>query len=245
MKNKLQKLGFSKNLSTVYLALVELKKARAGELIQHTGLHRSIIYTSLDELVSRELVTKRMIKGIAVFSMNAPENLVGEIEKRKAIAEEIASELKKQQTEEPREIMVYEGIEGIIRATDKNLTYGAGSEIYILGVTKAGVSPILDTHWQTKYHKRRIKKGIVAKILYDRTVPIEVLQQRNAMPLAEARYLPFEHQMPAWFNISGDRMFMAVADSEDPIVFSVRSQEVADGFKKYFEYLWEQAEPVK
>ena len=58
LENKLKKLGFDKNERLIYLALFELGRCRAREIIKHTGLVRNSVYTTLEDLVHRGLVKK-------------------------------------------------------------------------------------------------------------------------------------------------------------------------------------------
>ena len=74
IKEKLQTLGFTPNEISVYLSLIENGRTRAGRLIELTGLHRNLVYTSLESLVNKKLVTQIKIKGVAHFNANNPES---------------------------------------------------------------------------------------------------------------------------------------------------------------------------
>jgi sugar-specific transcriptional regulator TrmB len=237
MENKLKKLGFSQNLATAYLTLLKLGKARAGDVINQSGLQRSVVYSALDELVSRELVSKIEVKGVATFSINDPASLVNELEEKKEFAQKIAEELKQQQGVAPREVSVSEGLDAIMRATDRSLFAPPGETMYVLGASSLNVQPILDEHWH-KYHKKRIKKGVHFRGLYDRTVPQSAIDYRNSIAMSEARYLPEGLEMPIWFNICLDVVSIMVPGDEPPLVFTVRSKPTALAMKKYFEYFW-------
>ena len=146
LENELKKLGFSKNLSTVYLALLKQPKAKAGEIIKQSNLPRSVVYSALDELVSRELVSKVEVNNVAVFSVNDPESLILELEEKKKKAEKIAQEIKKIQGVAPREVAVSEGLDAIMRATDRSLYAPRGETMYVLGASNLNVQSELDEH---------------------------------------------------------------------------------------------------
>ena len=93
LENQLKHLGFSKNETKVYLALFDLGKCRAGQIIESTGLHRNLVYTSLDELVVKGLVAKVLKNGVATFFVNSPELLLSMVEEQKNIAQEIVDTL--------------------------------------------------------------------------------------------------------------------------------------------------------
>lgn len=240
IKEKLKKLGFTENLIAVYLSLFDTEASKAGEMIERTGLQRSVVYTGLDELTERGLVSKTLVNGVATFRANNPESLEEELEHQKLIARSVAEEIKKKQTEVPREVAVFEGVEGIKRATNRNLAAPEGTTSYFLGPSKFGVQKELERFWH-EYHKRRIKKHIRSKILYDRATPESILKDRNNLETCEARYLPFGMELPMWFNICGDFVSMVVPGEDPPLVFSVRSRATAEALVNYFEYLWNQS----
>lgn len=231
-------LGFTKNETTVYLALFELGKCRAGEIIDFTKLHRNLVYTALDEFVKRELVTKTEVNGVATFTANDPSRLLEEIDQRRELAEQFAEEIKKKQEESPREVTIYEGLEGLKRATKRTLSAPEGETVYVFGAAPHTMLPDLSMRWQ-KYDKSRIKRGIHFKGLYGRNTSKDILEQKNALPLTDAKYMPQGIEVPMWFNVCGD-ISSIVAIDENPLAFNIKSKTIADGLKKYFEYLWNQ-----
>ena len=239
MEEKLEKLGFSKNLSKIYLCLVRLGILRAGEVIKETGLQRSVVYAGLEELTARGIATRTSTKGIAVYRANDPDSLVYEIEQKKMFAEKIAEDLKKQRSPKTREVIIYEGGDIISRVSDKNLDAKSGSTVYFLGPSKFGIQANLERYWK-KYHVKRVAAGIQCKILYDKQTDPAVLASRNAMPLCEAKYLPFGMELPMWFNICEDSVAMIVPAEDPPIAFLIKSPHTANALKNYFDYLWSQ-----
>lgn len=243
VEENLKKLGFTNNEIKIYLTLFRLGKVRAGEIIKETGLQRSVVYNDLETLIERELLSKSVSKGVAHYETNDPQVLVDEAEKRKLLAQGVAEGLKEKRHAKDREVLVYEG-EGIIkRICDKNLEAKSGSEIYFLGPSKFGIQSTLEKYWQN-YHKVRVAKGIRCKILYGRSTEPEIVANRNAMPICEAKYLPLESDMPMWFNISEDSVGIVVPSENPPLAFLIKSAKTAEALKKYFDYLWKQ-EPTK
>lgn len=238
MKQLLEQLGFTKNEVIVYLALFDLGKCKAGELIEYTKLHRNLVYTALDEFVKRELVTKTEINKVAHFVANDPQKIVEEIDQKRQVAEKVKEELEKKQQQSPREIGVYEGIMGLKRTVENNLTAKPGETVYIMGSSNKATQPELLDFWRA-YNKKRVQHGVKMKIMYDQNVPKERLEERNALPLTEAKYMPGIKDSPFWFNICEDTTFIGIPD-EDPIAFRIKSASFATGLKSYFEYLWNQ-----
>ncbi|MSR71626.1 MAG: hypothetical protein EXS50_03105 [Candidatus Taylorbacteria bacterium] len=239
MEEKLEKLGFSKNLVKIYLTLLRLGNARAGELIKETGLQRSVVYTGLEHLKSRELVSQTSVKGVAIYMINGTDSLIYEAEQKKLLAEKISEELKKEQGAKSREVVMYEGEDIVQRVSDKNLNAKPDTMVYFLGPSKFGIQSSLERYWK-KYHVARVAKGIHCKILYDKNTDPAVIVNRNAMPLCEAKFLPFGAEIPMWFNICDDTVAMIVPAEDPPIAFIIKSEHTATALKNYFNYLWNQ-----
>lgn len=239
MLEDLKKIGFSKNLATVYLTLLKLGKAKAGEVIKQSGLQRSVVYSALEELAKRELASKMEKNNVAVFSLNNPENLIKEAREKEEKIKQTVKEIKKWHAPVPREVTVSEGLEAIMRATDRSLLAPKGETMYVLGAPSLNVQPELDKHWHEYYHKIRMRKGINFKGLYDRTVGQSAIDYRNNMSGSEAKYMPEGLEMPVWFNICMDIVSIMVPGEDPPLVFTIKSKPTAEAIRKYFDYFWQ------
>jgi hypothetical protein len=181
------------------------------------------------------------LKGIAVYTANDPEALVFEAEAKMLLAKKLSEALKEKQKIKNREAVVYEGEDMIRRIADKSLGANAGSTIYFLGPSKFGMEANLERYWSS-FHKKRIEKGIRCKILYDATsTDPQIVAERNAMPLCEARYLPLSMEMPMSFVITDDLVGMIIPTEKPPVSFLIRSEKAAEALKVYFDYLWNQS----
>jgi uncharacterized protein (DUF2249 family) len=178
---------------------------------------------------------------VAEFSANDPEHLIDELEDKKTLARKVAAEIKMKISEVPREVTIHEGNQSIVDVALRNLNAPAGETYYVLGASEKTNEPF--GNWD-RVHKKRVKNGIQFRGLYDHTVTKNVLVQRNSLPMAEARYFPFDIEMPVWFNMCKDKLAIMVT-GEDPLVFDIRSRPVADAMKKYFEYFWNQQVSVE
>lgn len=234
---KLAEIGLTPNQITVYLELIKAKTCRASVIIDNTKLHRSIVYTCLDDLVAKGLATKLMHSGVASFEASSPKNLIEIIEAKKRAAVIVSDELSKLMNEAPRDIRLFEGQQGVVDARERSLALEKDETVYVIGGSQT-TTPSYESIW-AHYHKKRINKGIKLKILFDRDVSSEVIASRNALSLTQAKYLPFKQDMPAWFEVYGQTFAVGVP-AQDPVVFSMRSPEAASALKNFFEYLWNQ-----
>ncbi|MDD5726254.1 MAG: helix-turn-helix domain-containing protein [Patescibacteria group bacterium] len=235
---KLAEIGLTSNQITVYLELIKAKKCRASQIIERSKLHRSIVYLALDDLVTMGLVGKLTQGGVAIFEVTSPKNLVEMIDIKRRSAETLAEDLSRMIQEAPRDIRVFEGMEGIMGARERSLVLERNDTMYVFGGAQQTTTPAYEAMW-AKFHKKRIAKGINMKIMFDRGAPPEIIANRNALPLSQAKYLPFKQDMPAWFEAYGQTFAVGVP-THDPVVFSMRSPEAAEALKNFFEYLWNQ-----
>jgi hypothetical protein len=91
-------------------------------------------------------------------------------------------------------------------------------------------------HFWPQYNERRIKKGVHwhSLSLYE-TKKREVPETR----LLELRYLPKKLSVnPAVVFIFGDKI-ANVLWGEEWFAFMIDSKEIAESYKKYFKYLWD------
>ena len=58
MLNKLIKIGFSENEALIYKILIDSGQSKASLIIKKTGLHRNVVYTTLDKFIFRKYVIK-------------------------------------------------------------------------------------------------------------------------------------------------------------------------------------------
>lgn len=238
-----QQLGFSATESHIYTSLLSLGKCRAGKLIEETKLHRNIIYTTLEKLATQHLVSKTTQGRVAVFEANDPQTIVENISQQRAVAEQLAQKLHARQHESPRDIKIFEGVAGLLAARERSLELPPGETVYIFGGSQSATTPEFQSAW-AQYHRARLKKNVVCKMLVDHTVSEEFLASRNAMPSTEARYAPFDFALPAWFEMYADVLSIGIP-GEQPVMFSIRSIEAVESMKNYFDFLWKQGKDKK
>ena len=62
----------------------------------------------------------------------------------------------------------------------------------------------------------------------------------KGIPLAEMRFMPDRNSSPVAINIYGDKTAIILWTPE-PVGILIKGKEIADGYRKYFEILWEGA----
>src|SRR3989344_4644912 len=89
----LEKIGFRRTEASIYLTLLELGEAQAGELSKKTQINRTTIYDALERLLEKGLVTYIIQAHKKVFRPIAPAKILENIKEQERIAQEMLPEL--------------------------------------------------------------------------------------------------------------------------------------------------------
>ena len=247
MREKLEKLGFSKNEAEVYLALLEIGQTTTGSIIKKLGIHRNIVYESLGKLEKRGLVTQTTISGKMHFQVVNPEKIL-DLEKEKlSIARELTNDLKKVQRKEKQEITVHQGTKemGEVR---KNIIreLGKGAEYSVLNAIGL---PFYQA--ARKFHKKldaeRVKKDIRQRLLIsskDYQAVTETLKQMGVdNKKTDWKVMPSDFKSPASILTYLDKVIFQIIpedNPDDPTLITIKNKDLAESYKAYFEMLWNQ-----
>jgi len=241
MENKiLKEAGLTKNEIIVYKALLQLGSTTAGPLTKKSKVHRSRVYEALNRLIDKGLVSYKIKANRKYFEAQNPEALVDFIEEKKQKVKSIVPELKAMQliTAEKQEANVFEGYKGLKSVFDNALNqYKKGDEILVFGARSGqDISPKTWNAFFKNFNKRRIKKGIKYKIIFNEDLrKSEIVKEFQKSRLTEVRFIA--QRTLAGINIHGDNVAIIVWKKK-PYAFLITSKEVKESFKEYFKMLW-------
>ena len=94
-----------------------------------------------------------------------------------------------------------------------------GETQYIIGAPRIGNE--LVEGFLLEWHKRRIKKGVSCKYIYDSNVR-DYGGVREKMPLTEVKYLPRKTISPVWMEIFGGYVVIGHIKGFNAILFLSR-----------------------
>lgn len=236
----LVKLGFTKNLAKVYLSLVELGETKAGAIVKNTGMHRHLVYTALEELDDKKLVSRIQKGGVARFTPLSPDHLLSEVRRKEELAESIIEKIKLAQSDNVnQQVIVYDGKEELARAVGHIYDLmKPGETQYILGF-----SPI----WFEVNNPERVKKlaeiqkkkkfNIQALGGYMNTEDIEYGKATGG--LTDFRLMQGVVSKDTEINILPDRIFIQMYVEPFSCV-EIINETLAQDYKEYFLQLWNQ-----
>ena len=241
----LEEIGLTKTEIKIYLTLLKLGQSTTTKIIKEAGIHASKVYVFLDKLIQKGLVSYVIKSNKKHFSATEPEFLKEFLkEKQREILEQeeeidkILPQLNsiKKSGEDIIQSEIYEGLRGAKSVYEKIISTLQKGEIqYIIGAPRIGNELI--EGFLLDWHKRRIKKGIKCKYIYDSDVR-DYGKVREEMPLTEVRYLPKKMVSPVWIEIFKDNVVIGHIKGRNAVLFLIKDKEIAKGYLDYFDLIW-------
>lgn len=233
----LKKIGLTDSETQVYLDLIKHGESLASDTSLRIKISRTYIYDAIQNLIRKGLVTYVIKNGRRYFKALEVEKLLdylderaAELQKQKEGIKELISELKTFQKpigEKPI-AEIFEGKEGL--KTILNDISKQGNDVVAWGATDR-IKDYLPGWFLERYIKEKAKKGIKTKQLYvegEKTLEGEGYINKP---------MPKEFSSPVTFGAYKDKV-MIFFWSEIPVTIRIRNKEIADSFKKHFEFLW-------
>ena len=240
----LESLGLSKNEAKTYLNLLKLGSVPAGPLIKDLGMHRAAVYNLLDILIDKGLVHYVVQANRKYFEAEKPERLFELIkskqEKLKQQEQDLQKalpelELQRKLSKESQEGTIYKGKKGL-KSIFEDVLKHPNKEFKVMGAPGKfkELFHAYFIHWQN----RRAQANIKLKIIYDESVRKQ--KREKELKLVEIKYLPETNITPSTTIIYGNKVAV-IMWSDTPMAFLMRSQNVSDSYRNFFEILWNSA----
>jgi len=233
----LEDLGLTPSEIKVYVMLLEWRTTHAGKIIEETKLQSSVTHRALLSLIKKGLVSYIQQGKHRVYSATEPEYFLQYIDVKKKRFEKLLPELKKKRMiqKEETETSMYKGKKGISEAYYKIISQSA-EEFLTFGGSKDTTDFMGLTWWKNMYAKRIANKLSQRHIASDEVFPY--IRPFLKMKLTKMRFLPKEefgqYQETA---IIGDYVAITIFADEGYCIL-IHNRNVADGYRKNFEMMW-------
>lgn len=233
MKEQLKEAGLTENESRVYISLLHLGPSHAGAIAKKSGLHRRVIYDTLDMLAEKGLVSFIIKNNVRLFQSSEPEVVLEMLKEKEEMIKEILPEMKSLflQTREKEEANFFKGRNGLKTVMEDQIS--SGKDILIIGASPLAYE-ILQFYFKW-FDKRRVENKMKVKIIFNRT------DKKLKVPLSEIRFLPQKYSSPLAVNIYGDKVALVLWSKKDPFAVVMKNKEMTEGYRKYFELMWKSA----
>ena len=241
----LQEAGLSVNEAKVYEALLSLGESSVQKIAIRSKVHRRNVYDSINKLIEKGLASEIFIKGEKNFKATNPRRLLELIKEKEGKIEEVIPDMlsRYEATEEKEEAYLYRGIEGFKNYLQ--LILEQKQTVYFIGAKAFWLDPRLK-HFLPRFERERKKLGIKFMHLFD----YEVKEQKSEILKLVGKpykFLPKEYSSHTAVDIFGDYVvtFVGVKTGEldeEPIQFVMKSKRLADGYRKFFQFMWDRCE---
>jgi HTH-type transcriptional regulator, sugar sensing transcriptional regulator len=242
----LRELGLTEGEIKVYIALVKLGETTSGPIVDESGVSVSKVYTILDRLAKKGLVSHIMKQKTKHFKPADPNRLLVYLQEKEASLKEQEHALKEmipilelqQKTAITSETaQVYDGLRGIQTARERTLKImNKGDQMWVIGIARTPYEGSMNPYFK-EYHKRRYKKGIKCRYLYNDYAKEPYGETSSTYPLSEVRYMKPGLITHSWMEIYADTVTIGINEGKSFSIV-IQNQEVADSFKIYAEMLW-------
>ena len=242
-KEQLKLAGLTENEAIVYQALLEIGPRPAGTISRRTGLHRRVIYDVTERLIQKGLIGYILENNKKVFQASTPQRFLEIVEEEKQTINKVIPDMmllfNQLRTKEKEETNFYKGKNGLKSIFEDQLETAGKTkdkEILILGASPLAYE-ILEIyfHW---FDKRRVKEKIKTRVIFNSETSKKDSKNKLKIPLSEIKYLPHEYSSPLAVNIYGDKVAIILWSKDHPIGIVIKQEEIALGYKKYFELMW-------
>ncbi|MBD3313380.1 hypothetical protein GF345_02975 [Candidatus Woesearchaeota archaeon] len=232
----LESAGLTTTETRIYLMLLKSGSSLAGRITRETGIHRRSVYDSLERLMEKGLVSQIKTNNRRYFQAENPKRISDILGEKQAAVESIMPELQAMKgiAAEDKETSFYKGKSALRSIFNDQIEQE--KEILVLGGSE-NVNEIMGYYFM-HYDNERKKRGIRVRIIFRESAKHSDYVRK--IPLADIRFLPDEYSSPLAINIYSDRAAI-ILWSEEPVGILIKEKEIAEGYRKYFEMLWQGA----
>jgi sugar-specific transcriptional regulator TrmB len=240
-KEVLTSLGLNEMEAEMYEALLPLGDVPMATVIRVTKRHPQVVYRLVNRLVSMGLALTEVRRHRTYVHAEDPRVLVNTQADRLRALKEVLPELKAMQ-HAPKEatVRIARGDEAVKNLRDRAFhELPSGETYYILGASGNRFYEIMGSFFAV-IEKVRIKRKVHKKMLAFESQRKLLDKNENLRTYVELRYLPEAFPAPTSTNIFGNTVAILIW-SQEPIVITIESEEIAESYKHFFQSLWKTA----
>ena len=245
MQKVLREFNLTDNEIKIYLTLLELGSALAGEITTKTGIHRRNVYDSIERLIKKGLVGYITKNNRKYFKAAEPKHFFSLLEQERELLRQKEKSFKsilprlllsQKLAKNKQRVTIFEGKKGLITILEDVIK--TGEENLVFSTTEIDMI----RNYLKIFHKKRVKAKVTDKIILDEK-DTKRAKRLAKLPCTEITLMPREFDSPMAVNIYGNKVGMLIL-SEDPIGILIEDEQVANSYRKYFKLMWEMAKGV-
>jgi len=245
---ELQQLGLSNKEATLYLASLELGKAKASDLANYTGINRGTIYDVARTLFKHGLMGSIQQGRITYFVAHSPENFIEKMSENLKKAHELMPEIEsvmRSKYHRPK-LRFYEGVDGLKAIYGETLKCQSKKMLQFVSVK--AVFESVGKEFAQEYVVKRIRRHIYLRAVNDQKGEIDDKKEgysshTDAKLLRESRLAPASVNFPSIVMVYDDKVVF-ISTKKENFGFIIGSRESAAMMSSLFEIMWNISKPV-
>ena len=239
----LQDIGLTPNEAQIYEALLAVREASAGDLSIKAKIHRRNVYDALNRMIEKGVVFQIFGKGEVTYRPVDPGKLMELIKEKEERLTAIMPTLEAMYRSEPRaqETYIYKGLEGFKNYLRDILR--VGQAVDFIGAKGGWFDPRI-VPFTGGFLREAERLGIRYRHLFDHEVKKQLPEVLQAVK-PPYKFLPKKYSTGSAVDIFGDHVVtftgLDLAKLDDEItLFVVVSQGLADSYRTWFQFIWDQ-----
>jgi len=235
----LEDIGLTGAEIKVFITLLEVGSSTAGKIVEKSGLQNAVVHRAFHSLAEKGLITYVIEGKVRHYQAIEPKLLLSFLEEKKARLEKILPELEAKQklAKEKPKATIFQGAKGIRELL--NLMLETTSKQYIGYGGSQKSDEVMGNFFWENFHKRRVKKGIKAKLLFHSSLEWWAKELRK-LNLTEVRITKKDFEELTETVICGNRVGIIIW-LDKPFGFLIEENLAARSYKKFFDILWKSA----
>lgn len=245
----LRQAGLSEDEAIVYERVLKKGRAKASTVIRTTDLKRGHVYNLLSKLVSKDLLEKFEVNGVAHYRPTHPSQLKKDIQQQKNELQRRENALKRGMDEiistynkahQKPTVQYYEGSEGIKEALYNSLE--TDGEIYTYTDPRT-VKKYMEEENNEYVSKRKEKEVHKKLLLFDSKLAHEA-KQEGGDEYTDIRIIDKENvpEIEAAAEIYDDTVTYLTISDQQKIAAEITDERIAQMQKQLFLALWKASE---
>ena len=246
MHTVFESLGLSPNEAKIYQTLVEHGESSISQVATSAQIHRRNAYDAMQRLIDKGLCFQIFSSKENTYNAVDPDKLTELLKEKETELNELLPDLKAKFGKRlaPEEAYIYRGYEGQKNVWRDVLRIGADS--YFIGAKGAWFDPRLDSG-RAAFFREANRKKIKFIQLFDHEVKTQLPNFPKHFPgKLEYRFLPKEYSTNSGIHVFGDYVITYTGITvgklaKDVVIFVMHSKQLAEDYRKWFWYMWEQS----
>ncbi len=236
IQQQLRDIGMTDKESGIYLNLLELGEATAGEVAQNAQLNRVTVYGILEEMVMKGQVFHTNSEGVKRYGALSPQIIIDEAKSRIQTLEQnlpLLMSLQGDHKQKPR-TRFYDGLKGLKKAYQDTLDCKTEMLNY------ANSKRLLEL-WPTyrrDYVLKRVEKGIHLRGVYPDVPKGRSMQRFDKEFIRETRLLDESYFSDSYETKIFDNRILLAAFDPEPFAILIESPVLYNTQKQIFELVW-------